>query len=314
METEYEKKRILKNLTSVEYEHPFDKTALNALRGTPGIEALVRKFNEYSIDKLLKVQYTGSNVKVNSKNFPQLYRAVNTACDVLDVKKVPDIYLNQGFINAFTAGVEKPIIVLNTNCIDYFNYDELLYVIGHEIGHIKSEHVLFHQMASVIPTVGGIIGSVTLGFGNLITTGLQAALLNWKRKSEYTADRAGLLACQNVDCVISAMTKIAGYPPKYHSQIDPQDFLLQAKEFEGYDEDDFDKAAKFLSVLFADHPWAVMRGAEISKWIESGAYSLLLNKYSDETATEDQMVCENCSKNNPTGNNFCSRCGTKLVQ
>ena len=108
------------------------------------------------------------------------------------------------------------------------------------------------------------------------------------------------------------MIKIAGYPSRYHSQIDPQDFILQSKEFEGYDEDEFDKAAKFLSVLFADHPWVVMRGAEINKWIESGAYSLLMNKHGGEVLNTDQKGCDHCGKQNQEGNNFCSRCGTKL--
>jgi Zn-dependent protease with chaperone function len=161
-------------------------------------------------------------------------------------------------------------------------------------------------------TIGGIVGSVTLGFGNLISTGLQAAILNWKRKSEYTADRAGLLACQNFNSAVTAMTKIAGYPSRHYAQIDPQDFLLQAKEFEGYDEDAFDKAAKFLSVLFADHPWAVMRGAEMNNWIESGAYSLLMNKHDGDIAAEGRMRCENCGKSNEEASIFCSRCGAKL--
>ena len=51
-------RKIIEGLYSKEYEHPFDKKALDALEGTPGLEILVRKFNQYWTDKVLKIQYT----------------------------------------------------------------------------------------------------------------------------------------------------------------------------------------------------------------------------------------------------------------
>ena len=75
------------------------------------------------------------------------------------------------------------------------------------------------------------------------------------------------------------MMKIAGAPPRYYSQLKVQDFIDQAKEFEGYDLLGQNKAAKVLSTLLADHPWTVMRGAELSKWVEDGSYASLLKQY-----------------------------------
>lgn len=64
--------------------------------------------------------------------------------------------------NAFAAGVEDPIIVINSGAIDLLTYEELLFIIGHEVGHIKSQHVLYSQMAQILPILGDIIGSATL--------------------------------------------------------------------------------------------------------------------------------------------------------
>ena len=139
-------------------------------------------------------------------------------------------------------------------------------------------------MSRVIPLMGNILGSMTLGLGNLFSQGLQIALLNWQRKAEFTADRAGLLACQNVEAATTLMMKLAGAPPKFYSNLKVEDFKKQAKEFEEFDEDNLDKIAKAISVMFEEHPWTVMRGHELYKWIDSGEYDNVLER---NTLTND---------------------------
>jgi Zn-dependent protease with chaperone function len=99
-------------------------------------------------------------------------------------------------VNAFTAGVERPIVVVTSGAVDLLTHEELAFLIGHELGHIKSGHVLYHQMADILPLLGSIVASATLGMGGLVSTGIQLALLNWYRMSEFPADRAGLLVCK----------------------------------------------------------------------------------------------------------------------
>lgn len=59
--------------------------------------------------------------------------------------------------------------------------------------------------------------------------------------SEFTADRAGLLTCQDIEAASSAMVKLAGVPRKYFDSFDVEDFIKQAKEFYGYDYGTLDK-------------------------------------------------------------------------
>lgn len=309
------RKEIL-NLNSNEYEHPFDRKALNALEQTPGLDIIIRKFSKYWTDKILKIQYTGSNIKVNEKNFPEVHNALIEACNILCVKNIPKLYIKWGYdVNAFTAGVEDPIIVLNSGTIDLLTYEELLFVIGHEVGHIKSQHVLYYQMAQILPFLGEIIGSATLGVGNLVSTGLQIAILNWARMSEFTADRAGLLTCQDSNVAATAMIKIAGVPKKYFNLIDVDDFIGQAKEFDDYDYDSMDKVAKIVSTMWIDHPWTVMRTAEFFKWIDSGEYDAILNrtnKKESKPGYNNMRFCTNCGYKIRADQVFCSNCGNKL--
>src|SRR5690606_37803653 len=98
------------------------------------------------------------------------------------------------------------------------------------------------------------------------------------RKSEYTADRAGLLACQDIKAVVSAIMKMAGVPPRYYGYVSQSDFIQQAKDFGDFDFDKLDKVAKMISVLDDTHPFTVMRAAELNKWIELGDYMKVLNR------------------------------------
>lgn len=274
----YIDKKLIPGLSYEEYQHSYDKKALEALKKTPGLETVVRKFNQYGLEKILKVQFTGSYIKVDKDNFPEVHRALLHVCEVLDHPQIPDLYIMTDFISGRTIGVEKPMIIISSGSVGLLSYDELLFLLAHEVGHIKSQHVLYYQMAQVVPLMGELLSSVTLGIGGLFSTGIQVALLNWQRKAEFTADRAGLLGCQNVDAATTVMMKLAGAPPRFYGSLKAEDFKRQAKEFEGFDEDNLDKIAKTLSVMLSTHPWTVMRGSELYKWVESGHYDNILDR------------------------------------
>lgn len=263
-------KKILTGLEHSQYEHPFDKKALNALEKTPGVSKVGKFITKHTVEKIYTVQYTGSNLKVTKENYPKIYEYLQYACQILDLPKVPELYIEWGYnINAFTVGSENPIIVLNSGLVDLCNDEEILFVIGHECGHIKSNHMLYHMMANVISYVIDVIPG-----GNLIAAPIQYALYYWTRMSEFTADRAGLLCCQNKDAVMHAFMKMAGMPiSEFNKTNNYQTFIKQAEEFEQLDYDAMSKVIKYISIANASHPWTVMRAAELLNWINSGEYN-----------------------------------------
>lgn len=311
-------RRRLTGLRPQAYEHPLDARTLNALQNTKGLETLVRKCNEWGLERLLRVQLTGSYLRVNADNFSDIYEKVRAACDILDLPKIPDVYIAAGGdINAFTAGVERTLIVLNSGAIDLLTEDELFFVIAHEVGHIKSGHVLYYQIAEFLPVIGDIIGSATFGVGDILSTGLQIALLKWKRMSELTADRAGLLACQDVTPAISAMIKIAGLPHKFYDSINTEDFIAQAREFEALDAEKLNMLAKWLSGIEQTHPWTVMRANQFLAWIDSGDYQNVLSGRHDvlpSPAAGAKSFCVQCGQPLRGEEAFCPGCGFRLPE
>lgn len=273
------KKIILTRLKAEDYEHEGDKAALDTLKKTKGFDILTKKVNEYGIERFFKIMYTGSYIRVNKDNIPYLYNALIKACKILNIKNIPDIYIQPGFINGCTVGVDNTAIVITSGCLSLLSFNELMFLLGHELGHIKSKHVLYHQMGRVLPYLGELLGNITLGMGNIVSTALEVALYNWYRKSELTADRAGLLCCQDYNAALSCMMKISGMPPKYYSNIDTKQFLQQAKEFKQYfNGDNINKMINSMSIIYKEHPWMVLRAAELDMWISSGCYeNIILN-------------------------------------
>lgn len=305
------KKLIL--LNPREYEHSLDKQALNTLEGTPGLEKFARKYNKYAVERYFRILYTGSYLRVNESNFPDILDKLREACDILDVRDVPSIYIQWDYsVNGFTTGSEKPLIVLTSGALDLLDDEELLYVIGHEVGHIKSGHMLYHEMARIFPILGDVIGGAMLGVGGLVFSGLELALLYWYRMSEFTADRAGLLACQNEDAVTTALMKMSGVPKKFYDRIDKEGFINQAREFKGFDYDAIDKIGKSIMIMNQEHPWTVMRASEILKWVNSGKYEEILERHSGKNIEELEITCNKCGHTLSGNETFCGVCGAKV--
>lgn len=258
-------KKIITGLNHTQYEHPFDKNALAALEATPGLSKVGNFFTKHTIERFYTVMCTGSNIKVSSDNYPRVYEYLSYACEILDAPR-PDLYVQWGYdINACTIGSDRPIVILNSGLIDLCDDDEIMFIVGHELGHIKSNHMLYHMLAQ---TINNIINAIP--GGNLVAAPVQYALFYWSRMSEFTADRAGLLCCQNRDAAIRAFMKMGGLPIKEFGNMNYQTFIRQAAEFQRLDYDSLSKIVKYLSIAEQTHPWTVMRAAELLGWIESG--------------------------------------------
>jgi Zn-dependent protease with chaperone function len=264
------------------------------------------------------VQLTGSYLRATADSFPELAEVLATACKTLDLPSKPDLYIaGGGQINAFTAGIERPLIVLNSAAVELLTPEELLFVIAHEVGHIKSNHVLYYQIASFLPMVAEIIGSVTMGLGELLSVGVQVALMRWQRMSEFTADRAGLLGCQNTDIALRTMMKLAGLPSKYFHAINPEDFIKQAREFQAMDADKLTLLAKWMSTVGETHPWTVMRAQELLQWVDTGGYEEVLRapqRIPYQPPAGVRGFCNQCGLPLKGTERFCPGCGQTLLQ
>lgn len=263
-----------------EYIHPADSKALAALRAIPGIDSALKKLLAVTGESAIRVTFMASAVRVTPTQCPDLHAKLQIACTTLGVD-MPDLYIQQNpVVNAFTGGVEKPIIVLHSALIERLNEEETLAVIAHEVGHIHAEHVLYLTAAQLILAVATIpLASLPIAgiLKELLTATMRGALLAWMRRAELSCDRAALLVVQDPHVIGKTMMKLAG--GTFASKIDYEQFLDQAREFQkNYDENKLDKFWADIINAGLSHPFPIWRVSEILKWVESGEYQEVLKK------------------------------------
>jgi Zn-dependent protease with chaperone function len=308
---------ILENLNPQEFYHPQDWLYLEKVKSVKGFDFLVTKFFEYGIEKIFYVMNITDNIKISHEQFPELYNIFLEACKILEVTP-PEFYINQNpVVNAYTTGVEKPFVCVTSGLIELMTEDEIMAIIGHELGHIKCGHVLYQMMARCLKILMEIVSSVTLGIGKFVGMGLELTLLEWSRKAELSADRAGLLVVQDPDVMMNALMKIAGGASSHLTKINRDAIIKQAIEAQAIDEKDdvkgyIERAGKFLINIFRSHPFPIIRTKEIYEWSKGSEYERVLRRETRVSDDNDVIFCPRCGTKNLKVFTFCEKCGLKL--
>jgi Zn-dependent protease with chaperone function len=268
--TKKRKLRLLPGLSVDEFRHPLDQRATDALKRIPGLDKALAKLLEIGLERLFYIDNVASNLRVTPKMFPRLHRSLLWATKILDVAE-PEMYVTVDPVpNAWTYGHTKPFITVTSGLIDMMTDEELFFVIGHEVGHIKGGHVLYGTMARNIAAVVALIGQAPLGIGTLLFQGLVVGLLEWFRCAELTCDRAALLCVQDLEPARDTFMKLAGGTTRLAAEMDREEFLRQIREYEEVDRSTLDRAYKLLLTVNRSHPFAMQRAKELETWFGSG--------------------------------------------
>jgi hypothetical protein len=150
--------------------------------------------------------------------------------------------------------------------------DERRALLGHELGHVRSGHAVYKTILMILTRWATSIS--WLPIGSIALRAIIAAMLEWWRKAELSADRAGLLAGQDTAASLRLLMKMAGGGDL--SQIDTAAFLEQASEYDGGG-DVRDSLHKLRMTLWSTHPVPVARAAALRQWIDSGGYQRILD-------------------------------------
>ncbi len=262
----------LVGISSQAWEHPSDRAALVALRKVPGFDLVLRRLVGLVGDRSLRLLTLASAVRVGPQQFPELHARFLTLCETLDIAEVPELYVSQRpVLNAGAIGVDHPFIVINSGTLQTLTPAEVDFVLGHELGHVVSGHALYKTMLRLLLRAGFLVFSVPMAAP--VVLAVTAALLEWDRKSELSADRAGLLATQNRDAALSVQMKMAG--GGLHDQMNVDAFVTQAEEYEK-SEGVLDSAMKVLQLIGRSHPFPVLRLAELKRWMDAGGYDTIV--------------------------------------
>lgn len=268
-------KGILRGLDTETVRHPQDKSTLNKLNKIPGFKAFVDKTVSNIMEKYATIEYSAEGIDVTPQSIPAIYRQLQEACRVLDINEIPACSTDWLYhISSFSIGEKNKRIVLQSGTIDLLTPNELYFVLGHELGHMKCGHKTYHMLTECLYMP--IQNTPEL---KLWTSLIKMPLLNWYRISDFTADRMGLLCCQDIHTALGTMIKMAGLPKKFYSQLHINSFIEQARNFNNEHSGAIDSIIKYMSINAALMPWLVVRASDLWGWCHSGEYDKILNKY-----------------------------------
>ena len=193
--------------------------------------------------------------------------------------EVYDLYLTTPVLGiAATIGSKKPMIVVDSMVLKRLGPGEQRVLLGHELGHVLSDHVLYITALNILLAAGGSL-PMLLG---LPFRAVKTVLLEWYRAAELSADRAATLVVRDPADRVPHADGRRVRPPADDLNLDA--FMAQAMEYENWD-DPSDRVRRFFSEINVTHPYAVKRVAEVMRWVQSGDYDRILR---GEYRTRDQ--------------------------
>jgi Zn-dependent protease with chaperone function len=213
-----------RDLQPAHYEHPTDRQMREAWGRDGAMAQAIQQTLQQVTGPLAQREYLLGRVRLGEQQLPHVYELAQRSASMLN-QPMPEVYLRADpayNAEALSAG-HRQFVTLHSSLVEDFTPDELLFVIGHEIGHIRSEHTLYkvvgqaviekqyRQAQSVASVGGGLFGIATSIAGSIMEANanrLAQQYLTWRPYTELTCDRAGLIACGSVEVASSALAKL----------------------------------------------------------------------------------------------------------
>ncbi len=240
------------------YAYAGDLKVLRTMRSIKPVELAVASVVRFW-KSMLKPQLLGQAVKVTASQFPKIHELTVLAASRLGVEP-PQVYVVPalGALNAATLGTDDDaFIMINSATVDHMTDDELLFIVGHECGHVQNNHVVYTTALYYLTYAASI-------FLRWIVTPAVIALNSWSRRAELTCDRAGLLSTRSLDAGERALIKLAVGSQKLYEQLDVEEYLKQLEEG--------DRSIGRVSELLQSHPYLPKRVKALRLFAESDVF------------------------------------------
>lgn len=193
---------------------------------------------------------------VDQRTAPDLDAVVDECSAKLQPGQVDVFVAKQNQLNAYTFGLSEPkALVLYAPLFKVMSAGELKFIIGHEMGHVALGHTWLNTI------LGGMAG-IPAPFGASVI--LYAVFRWWNRMCEFSADRAGLLACGDKNLAVSALVKLVAPEVRTQREFEHALALIDAED---------DRIANRMNEVFQSHPMLIRRINELLEYTRTEEYA-----------------------------------------
>ena len=239
----------------------------------PGVKQLTAYLSGEWSDKWTSFNYELQGIRVSEQQFESIYRLVETAAEAIGVDPPPTYIIQDPYPNAFVTNFEAPVLAVHSRLLEILEPKELLFVIGHELGHIKCGHVralsLIYLLRSYIgPDSDSIIKQAA---AKVAEVGIYA----WRRQSEFSADLCGYLVVQDPEAASRALIKLlSGLNDAQLGMVNVEAFAEQNQRVYGDENKVLSNLVKITEALLT-HPFVGNRVERILSMEDSEQYKTL---------------------------------------
>ena len=260
-----------------DYTYPGEENAFAALRKIPVLDQVIAAFLKYVSQATAMPQVQGDFYRITEDTCPAVYAVYKKALKRLDIREEYPLFSKACFdYNAYTTGGSAPYIVIHSSVVKDWPQDEMLYILGHELGHIKSGHLIYYMMARQL---GALLSGLPVLGDAVFSAGLHLALTDWQRIQEFTADRAGAIAAGSIDGAIWGLGRLLGTSEKIpFVELGTEELKRQNDSFEECSKDVISRIFCMMQLINATHPWTITRIKELERWGMSGEYDAVAGK------------------------------------
>jgi Zn-dependent protease with chaperone function len=261
----------LEGISPRAYQHPADRAATAALQRVPYLDEVVRKLIALGYERALRAAALGASVRLGQEQLPHIWALHRQCFNALDVARVPDLYMTQfPLANAATIGVDRPVVVLNSELVRILDEEGRRAVLAHEAAHVHSGHVLYQTALLILLRIGASARLPLLA--GLPLMAIQLALLEWFRGAELSCDRAAALVTRDPLAVCRALMVISAGEAAEDLNLDA--FIAQAMDYE--EGKGLEKLTRLLQDLRLTHPMPVRRVRQLLEWVREGDYDRIV--------------------------------------
>lgn len=265
------------NLDTVVYDG--DRDGYLDFENDPNLQRAVSELEDRHGNYNSRKQLLKTSLKLTPKIAPNIYSIGEHCKKVLGMDTNIEFYVYQD--DRFNASIYPPnndrvIIILSSGLMERFKDDEISFVIGHELGHTLFNHYKYPARAIMD------IGEGYLSPMHAIK------LFSWGRAAELSADRIGLICCQDFTAAARAFFKLSSGITNDSLEFRLDEYVSQfvdlSAEMAGDQMDPQD--------WYSTHPFSPLRIKALEIFHRSETYHRLTNRAPDFDISEADMEQE----------------------
>lgn len=259
-----------------ELEHPSMQQMNNLLRQSTSLTATAQMISK----KVGKPWYESlfNSILTSENQYSRIYELSYIAARRIGMKTMPSVYIeaDRGYQTATYGSDQDSFVNIGTFLPRLLNDRELLFVLGHELGHLVSNHALWTTVSMFL--VGQHRSTVMSDgllsyFSNplkIVEQGMESVISSWMRVADLTADRAALLVVGDFE-----IAKRVLFLLYFKSRRELQDVNLDEWVKQQMTQD---SGTQKLSEFGSPTPYLGSRLKELQSFYQSPQYDVLRKK------------------------------------